>query len=283
MDGGDGRRRERRQGLLGRQHRVVVDGGLFRRRARRLELGDVRARGERPRPAPRSTSTRTPSMASASASSAGSRENMANVTALSRSGRLMVSVATGPSRCSRSDSVADSLGATGCVVTEARLRWQNARPGARRGRRRRRSGRRSRRRSARVRASTAVVCWPSQGAGRSYAPVRDRLNLAGWPSVRTRPISGCSISTIISRAVTCGSARASSWRRTGPAGTPAASSTASQCAVPRVLVTASISASSSSMCSIRAAGPANLGSSSQRAAPSASAVRRQSRSLPARS
>src|ERR1700728_5070378 len=73
------------------------------------------------RPAPRSTSARTPSIAEASASSFGRLVNMAYVRALSRSGRLMVRVTTGPSRSSRSGSVAVSSVAIACSFTKLRF------------------------------------------------------------------------------------------------------------------------------------------------------------------
>jgi hypothetical protein len=60
-------------------------------------------------------------------------------------------------------------------------------------------------RSAEYPASARIwsVCWPSTGGGRRM--------LAGWaeslsgvPSILSMPATGCSSSTTISRAVTCG-------------------------------------------------------------------------------
>src|SRR5918992_898309 len=62
---------------------------------------------------------------------------------------------------------------------------------------------------------------------------------------------GCSRSTTMSRAITCGSASVSSYVSTGPPGTPALSQISTHSEVVRVVVILSISRSSSSMCAIR--------------------------------
>ena len=81
-------------------------------------------------------------------------------------------------------------------------------------------------------ARISSVCWPSTGGGRRM--------LAGWadslsgvPSILSIPAAGCSSSTTISRAATCGCASAAGTVLTGPAGTPAALSRSVHSAQPR--------------------------------------------------
>ncbi len=58
-------------------------------------------------------------------------------------------------------------------------------------------------------------------------------NLTGGPMARIRPNAACSTSPTIPRATDCGWSSISSTLRTGPAGTPAASSSSTHSAVGR--------------------------------------------------
>ena len=58
-------------------------------------------------------------------------------------------------------------------------------------------------------------------------------SLSGVPSILSIPATGCSSSTTISRAATCGCSSAAGTVLTGPAGTPAAFSRSVHSAQPR--------------------------------------------------
>ena len=85
-------------------------------------------------------------------------------------------------------------------------------------------------------------------------------SLSGLPVVRSRPYTGCSRATNISRACTCGSATISATLLTGAAGTPAPESTRTISAFGRVPVQPWMIAAISSRRSRRAAAVAKAGS-----------------------
>ncbi len=79
------------------------------------------------------------------------------------------------------------------------------------------------------------MCSPRSGAptrgSLGPCPSPDPESLTGVPSERTSPAVVCSTSTTIRRASVCGCSSISPTDATGPAGTPASSSTVSQCSV----------------------------------------------------
>src|SRR5680860_331040 len=115
---------------------------------------------------------------------------------------------------------------------------------------------------------TSSVCWPRSGAAETtFAGVSD--NFTTGPSARSVPNLGCSTSTTMSRAMACGSPRASGTVLIGPAGMPTSSRTSSQ--YPRVspLVHSSIRSTSSGKFARRPALVAKLGASARSGMPRA--------------
>src|SRR5581483_5107520 len=127
--------------------------------------------------------------------------------------------------------------------------------------------------------STSSVCSPTRGAGRRTDPGVS-LNTTGGATMRTRPATGCSHSTIARRAATCGCSSTSSIVLIAPMGMPAGRRIASHSSYvfPR---NASCSASISvARFALRAAFVTYRGSSTRCASPTSGQKRFHSLSLP---
>ena len=116
---------------------------------------------------------------------------------------------------------------------------------------------------------TSSVCCPNKGAGpRNSTGVAE--NRSGELATVCRPATGCSSSTIISRAATCSSPKTCSTSHNGPLGTPAAASMAHHSSTVFSASTRSNTGSKSAWFSVRSALLAKRGSSANAPKPKAS-------------
>ena len=232
-----------------------------------LELADVGARGEARVPAPRTTITLIAGSASSSPKTSGIRRYMSSEIALWLSGLLRTTVA---------------MPGLGVALDAGFRRSSVSPPGARGGRRRgcrRRTSVSISSRSTPSSERTDAVCWPSHGAGERTLNSRSE-NRVGGAMVFIGPMIGCSRSTTMPARLDVRIGERLFVGEHRPARHPGGVEPVDPGAGGQVVVMASISASSSSICAIRATRSTKRGSSAQSGRLRTSLMRRsQSRSV----